>query len=331
MKENTRDGERQFKKEADNMIKVGLVNIDTSHPKAFSQYFMKQNRAKYTAVYNDGFRQDDEIEAFMKSNNIKERCNSIIKLAEAVDIGFVQGCNWDKHISHAIPFLDKGKPVFIDKPIVGNLENCLKLERLASEGKVILGSSSVRYAYEITDFLSLPEEERGRIVNIYGTAGVDEFNYAVHIVEAVSEIAQSAAESVRFVGRSQKDGKVCETFFIEFQNSITATYNTFHGVWMPFEIVIMTTKDTYQFRIDSSKIYGALLDRILDYMESGRNTLAKVSDITDSIRIMLAARISRERWGMNVSISQIPADDPGYDGDKFEKEYAEQAEKIYLK
>ena len=312
------------------MIKIGVVNIDTSHPQAFSQYFKKENRARYTAIFNDGFRQDDEVEVFMKSNGIEERCNIIDELAEEVDIGFIQGCNWDKHLSHAIPFLNKDKPVFIDKPIVGSLKDCLKLEQLSKEGKVILGSSSVRYAYEIVDFLARPEEERGKIMNIYGTAGVDEYNYAIHIVEAISEIAGSVADSARFVGRSQNDEKVCETFFVEYKNGVTATYNTFHGVWMPFEVVIMTTKGTYQFRIDSSKIYGALLDRICDYMESENNTLASVSDITNSIRVMLAARISRENEGITVPIEQIPSDDPGYDGDKFEKEYAGKAGKIYV-
>ena len=38
------------------MIRIGAVNIDTSHPLAFSEYLLKGNRARYVAVYNDGFR-----------------------------------------------------------------------------------------------------------------------------------------------------------------------------------------------------------------------------------------------------------------------------------
>jgi predicted dehydrogenase len=312
------------------MIKIGVVNIDTSHPKAFAEYLAKQSRARYAAVYNDGFRGDDEVEAFIKNYGLEKRCDSIEELTDMVDIGFIQGCNWDKHLSQAMPFLEKGKPVFIDKPMVGNLKDCIQLEKLHKKGKVILGSSSVRYAYEIVDFLAQPEEDRGKIMNIYGTAGVDEFNYAIHIVEAVSQLAGCNAVSARFVGRSQHDEKVCETFFVEFQNGITATYNTFHGVWMPFELVIMTTKGTYQFRIDTTKIYGALLDRICDYLESGRNLLAPVPDITESIKIMLASRISRENQGITVRIADIPVDDPGYDGYAFEEGYAKTAAKIYI-
>ena len=312
------------------MIRIGVVNIDVSHPKAFSEYLKKGNRARYVAVYNDGFRGDDEVEAFIENYNLEKRCSSVEELADMVDIGFIQGCNWDKHLIYVKPFIDRKKPVFIDKPIVGSLADCKKIEELVSKGAVILGSSSVRYAEEIVRFVNTGEEERGKILNIFGTAGVDEFNYGIHIVEAIGGIAGTGATSCSFVGRSTIDGKTCETFFVKFDSGITAVYNTFQGLWQPFEMVIMTTKGTYQFRIDTGKIYGALLDRICDYMETGINTLAPIEALTESIKIMLAGRISRENNGIEVKLSDIPENDPGYDGYAFEKEYTAKAAKIYL-
>lgn len=177
------------------MIKIGLVNLDTSHPKSFSEYFGGGNRARYTAVFNDGFRGDDEVENFMETANVEKRCSTIEELVSCVDIGFVQSCNWDKHLEQAQYFIDAGKPVFIDKPIVGNLADCKRLEKLAEAGAIILGGSSLRYSEEVTDFLKQSESERGKILNIFGTAGVDEFNYAIHIVEAIHQLAQSNAVS----------------------------------------------------------------------------------------------------------------------------------------
>lgn len=312
------------------MIKIGVVNIDVSHPKAFAEYLMKGNRARYTAVYNDGFRGDDEVEAFIRKYNLERRCSTVEELAEIVDIGFVQGCNWDKHLQYAMPFIERNKPVFIDKPIVGKIADVKKLEELAAKGAVILGSSSIRYAEEIVKFASMPEEERGKIVNVFGTCGVDEFNYGIHIVEGIGGLIPSNAISCRFVGRGEVDGKKCETFFIRYENGCTAIYNTLHGTWSQNEVVVMTTKDTYQFRI-TSDVYAALLDRICDYMETGRNTLAPVHKLTESIRIMLAGRISRENNGIEAKLTDIPDDDPGFDGYEFEKKYAAAASKIYLK
>ena len=312
------------------MIRIGVVNIDVSHPKAFSDYLLRAERARYVAVYNDGFRGDDEVEAFVKNYGLEKRCLTIEELADMVDIGFVQSCNWADHIAQAMPFIERKKPVFIDKPIVGSLADSRKLEALADSGAVILGSSSLRYAEEVVDFACQPEEERGRIVNVFGTCGVDVFNYGVHIVEAIGGLLGAGARSVKMAGRSVVDGKICETFVVSFASGITATYNTFQGAWQPCDVVIQTTKSTHHFRIDTSKIYGALLDRICDYMETGKSSLAPMTTLTEAVKIMLAGRISREKGGAEVALSDIPVDDPGYDGKAFEQDYGSKASKIYL-
>lgn len=312
------------------MIRIGCVNIDVSHPLAFSRYLQKGNRARYVAVYNDGFRGDDEVEAFIKNHGLEKRCDTLEELAEYVDIGFIQGCNWDKHLEHARPFIERGKPVFIDKPIVGNLKDLLTLEEWVKSGAVVLGGSSVRYAEEIVGLVQTPEAERGRILNVFGTAGLDEFNYGVHIVEGIGAILGTGAVSTQYVGSGQTEDQICETYYIRFQNGTTAIYNLWRGIWQPFVLVAMTTKTTYHLQVDTSKIYGQLLDRICDFLETGKSTLASWEALKESILIMLAGRISREQGGKVVRLDEVPLDDPGYDGYAFEEEYAAGAKKMYL-
>ena len=312
------------------MIRIGVVNIDVSHPKSWAGLLAEGDRARYVAVHNDGFRGNDEVEAFVETFGLEKICSSVEELADMVDIVFVQGCNWDKHLDSAREVIAQGKPVFIDKPIVGSILQCHALEKLAEEGGTILGSSSVRYAYEIENFLARPESERGEIMHVYGTAGVDEFNYAIHTVEAIGGLIGTGAESVRFTGRATRNEKKCETFHVSFGEKATATYCTFEGQGMPFQLVILTTTGAFQFTIDAGKIYKAVLDRICDYLETGENRLAPVRDLTESVKIMLAGRLSRERSGILVNIADIPPDDPGYDGNAFEKAYAAKATKIYI-
>ncbi len=290
----------------------------------------EDDRARYTAVYNDGFREDDEVEAFMKTFGVETRCNSVEELAENVDVVFVQACNWDKHISYAKKVLDAGKPVFIDKPIVGSLSDCKELEQLANSGKTIIGSSSARYADEIVEFASKPESERGKIMHVYGTSGVDEFNYGIHIVEAFGGLLGTGAVATRFTGSSSVEAMKAETFHVDFGSGLGATYTTFEGMWMPFHLVIMTTSGTFHIEIDTKGIYRAMLDRIFDFFETGENRLASIEALTESVKIMLAGRLSRERGGETVRLDAIPDSDPGFDGDAFEKVYAAKAKKIYL-
>ncbi|MEK6794704.1 MAG: Gfo/Idh/MocA family oxidoreductase [Spirochaetota bacterium] len=312
------------------MIRIGACNIDTSHPKAFAEYLAKGDDARYVAIFNDGFRGDDEVDGFVKKNGLEKRCTSMEELADACDIVFIHDCNWDKHLVHALPVIKKGKPVFIDKPIVGNLADCRKIEALEKEGAVILGSSSARYCDEVVEFAGKSEADKGKVLNVFGTSGVDEFNYAVHIVEAFGGMLGTGAVSAKFVGRSTSEGKVCETFFIRFSSGVTAAYNTFSGTWQPFDVVVQTTKTTHHFRVDTSKLYAALLTRIIDSMKTKKNVLSPMPVITESVKIMLAARISRENGGKEVALTDIPENDPGYSGAQFEKEYAAAAKKMYV-
>ena len=311
------------------MIRIGVVNIDTSHPLAFSEILLKGNRARYEAVYNDGFRKDDEVEAFMQKRGISKRCQTVEELADCVDIGFIQGCNWDKHLDYAEVFMKKGKPIFLDKPMVGCMRDIRRLEAMMRDGLHVVGSSSMRYAQEITDFMNKPVQERGEILNIMGTCGVDEFNYGIHVCEAICAMARHPV-SVRFDGVGEKDGKKTESYTAVFADGTTATYLTTTGVWLPCCFLVTTSKGVFNLNIDSGRIYAQLLDRICDDLETGKSELAPVSEIIESIEMMLAGRLSRQRGGESVCLCDIPEDDPGFDGGAFEREYAAAASPIYL-
>ena len=311
------------------MLLIGAVNIDTSHPLGFGEVMEKGDRARYVGVYNDSFRPDDEVEGFMARFGVDKRCDTLAQLAQMSDIGFIHGCDWDDHLRCAMPFLTAGKPVFIDKPLVGNLADVRRVEALAREGAVILGASSARYACEVRQFLALPPEERGEIVTVFGTAGVDEFNYGVHIAEAIGGLMGPGAKSVRYMGRGDAGGKYAESYFIQYADGRSASFNTFTGTWQPFVLTVMTTKGTHHFRMDSSKLYEALLDEICLFMEGKPNRMATTDALLESVRVMLAAAASRALGGETVALDALSDDMPCYDGRAFWKGYAAAAGKLY--
>lgn len=306
------------------MITIGGVSLDVSHPKAFAStletYCMDM---RYQYVCDPGFRTEEEGNWFKNRFNLDAIVDTIDEMADKVDVGFIQSCNWDKHLDQAMPFIEKGKPVFIDKPIVGSMADIDRLRSLVAGGAKIMGSSSVRYCPEIRNFLSQSEEVRGKILTIYGTSGTDEFNYSVHIVEAMSQLAGAKACKCQYLGEAlTADKQRCQSYSIDYENGIKGIYSACLDVWQPFVIVVVTTKSVYHFEVDLNQIYPSLLREIYKELARGESILADTEELINCTQIMLCGKKSRdERNGQVVSIEELEPGDR-FDGDAFEKEYA---------
>lgn len=313
------------------MIRIGAINIDTSHPLGFGEALEKIGGAKYVGVYNDSFRGDDEVNGFIRRFKLEKRCSSLEELADMCDIGFIHSCNWDEHLTLAQPFFKKDKPVFIDKPMVGNEKDCRIIEELSKEGNLIIGSSSARYCYEIRDYLKIPIEERGETIQLFGTSGVDEFNYGIHIVEAAGAILGTGADWVKYMGTSNISGKTCDSYYVQYKNGKSFIYNTMSGIWQPFTLTIMTSTTTHQIEIDSSKLYQALLEEIIKKMMGQPSLIADTSAIIESSRIMLAGKSSKLQNGSMFKVADLTENSPTYDGRTFYEEYSKAASSMYAK
>lgn len=305
------------------MFRIGTVNIDTSHAPSFAEILLQGDTARYTAIYNDGFRTDEEVNAFMGKFGVKERYTDLAEMAKNVDIAFIQSCNWDRHIELSAPFIEAGVPVFIDKPLVGNLKDCKVLEQLAAEGKVILGTSAMRYTYERDSFFAVPEEQRGKILHVSTTVGVDEFNYAIHAVESILGFLKGdTAVSCRHLGSSMVENVPQDSYFVKFASGATACYHICMKGWQPSTAVVMTQKTGFVYKLDVNKLYEAMLKHVCAWLKGEPNDLVSVPEMTMAIKIMLAGKKSKENGGNEVVLQDLRDDDPGFDGYAFEEFYA---------
>lgn len=312
------------------MVKLGCVTLDTSHPKSFAFHMTNQCMAmKYTHVWDKNFRQPEEVQWFANKYNL-EVCDDLADMAKKVDIALIQTTNWEKRIEHAMPFIEAGTPVFMDKPMVGSVKDVAKIRELVAGGAKIYGSSSARYCEEIQNFINEPVETRGEILSIFGTAGNNEFDYCVHIVEAMSALAGAKAVSGKYVGTSEtKDGKSCQVHSIQFENGIIGTYYSAIGRWSPFHVTVMTTKQTRSFVLDTTKIYLPMLKEICREFSTGKSGLVDVEPILNCTEVMLCCKKSRDEMnGAEVTIDQLGENDK-FDGYAHEADYAAKAGIIY--
>ena len=301
------------------MIRIGTVNIDTSHAPSFAEILLGGDRARYTAIYNDGFRTDAEVDAFIQKYGLEKRYYDLSEMADNIDVAFIQSCDWDRHIELCEPFIKKNVPVFIDKPIVGNLRDARKIEEWAAQGKVILGSSAMRYTYEHDDFFAQSSAED--IISVTATVGVDEFNYAIHAVEEIlGFVKNSVPVSTEYIGTNDAGGVEVDSYRVLFANGVSAYYHICKKGWQPSTAIVMTKKTTFVYKIDSGKVYEAMLKQVCNYFEGKENNMASVESMLYAVRIMLAGIKSRKLGGATL-LSSLTEDDPAFDGFAFYESY----------
>ena len=306
------------------MIRIGAVNIDTSHPGAFAEHYNKGDRARYTGVFNDGFRTDEEVQNFMEDNGVEKLYDSIDSLAQNVDIGFIHSCNWDKHLEQAMPFIKAGKAVFIDKPVAGNIKDCHELEKLAADGAVILGTSASRYCGQVREFSEIEPEERGDIISITGLCGVDDFGYGIHAIEAMSGITGPGIVSARHCSRISLNDINSDLTILERSDGIHMALHLMSGVWLPQAFTVTTTKSIFTIQPDLFNVYPPMLEAVCDHL-AGSKKMITTEEMTENIKAHLAAKKSRENGSEVVSLTDLNIDDPGFDGNLYEEEYIKAA------
>ena len=316
------------------MLKFGAVTIDVSHPSAFADKLLEGERARYTAVFNDGFRSEEEVLAFSEKYGAKIY-KDLDEMIDNVDLGLVHCCNWDKHLDYIMHFVRKGKPVFVDKPIVGNLKDVKKLLELSKEGARILGTSALRYTYEIDEIKEKLKAEGASPIFVSTTVGLDEFNYAVHGVEHIAGIVDSRPISCRYVGSFQveTDAKG-ESYYINYESGASAMFSIITSKPQRFHTTVITNKGSagdYCYTVDNYKFYQAMLDRVCDEMEGKPGRLATIEEMVYPILILLAGKASREAGGIEVALDSPLLENVSFDGYEFERGYSEAARKAAAK
>ena len=314
------------------MLKFGAVTIDVSHPNTFATKLLEEDRARYTAVFNDCFRSDEEVEAFANKFDAKIYDN-LDEMIDNIDLGLVHCCNWDKHLDYIMHFVRKGKPVFVDKPIVGNMKDIRTLLELEKQGARILGTSALRYVYEVQEVNAKMKEAGAEPVFVSTTVGIDEFNYAIHAVEEICGIIQCSPVSCRFIGESKvASGYSAENYYVKFENGASAVYSAMNTKYVAFNTTVLTNSEDlgdFCFRINGASLYKGMLTEICNELEGLDSLIVPMKKMVEPIMVLLAGKASKLTGGIEVSHDSPLLEVTSFDGDFFEEGYAAKAKKAY--
>jgi hypothetical protein len=123
------------------VFRIGLIGLDTSHVIAFTKFIndpSKNYGCKVVAGYPGGSpdipSSANRVDKFTEELRDKygvEIVDSIEELCRKVDGVLLESVDGRPHLKQARPVIAAKKPLFIDKPMAGNLADVLEIFRLA--------------------------------------------------------------------------------------------------------------------------------------------------------------------------------------------------------
>jgi hypothetical protein len=304
-------------------FKLGLVSLCTSHPAKWVPIIRDLARelgldVEIRAAWDSGqTRPEGYAGEFCRELSIPKALEKLEDMLEEVDGVIVHTADWGRHVAQARLFVEAGKPVLIDKPIVGNRRDANQILAWAAQGKRITGGSSLRFAREVREWLARPLEERGAVQTAFAGCGTDEFNYGIHAYSLLSAAMGGGIRSVQYLGTS---GQKLEK--INWGDGKVGFLSVGQASALPFHLTAVTSRTVFQGTVDPSLLYRDLLERCLPYLFGvSESPPLPINQLFEPELAALAARQSWLRQGAEVSLQDLPEDDPGYDGTEFALAY----------
>lgn len=120
--------------------------------------------------------------AIAEATYIENIVNNIEDMIDTIDAVLLARDDAKNHYAMALPFLENGIPIYIDKPICLSLDDLKKIYDKQQYDGQIFSCSALRYS---SDFKLTAEDKNrlGKIVNIEAVVPKDWARYAVHIIE----------------------------------------------------------------------------------------------------------------------------------------------------
>lgn len=302
-----------FRLYAQDVIKIGIIGLDTSHSTAFTELLNGDSDDKFVkefevvAAYPYGSKtiqsSYERIPGYIeevKKHGV-EITSSIAELLDKVDCVMLETNDGRIHLEQAMEVFKSGKICYIDKPIGATLGQAIAIYEMAEKYNVpIFSSSALRYSPQNQ---KLRNGEFGKILgaDCYSPHKVEPTHpdfgfYGIHGVETLYTLMGTGCESVNrmssqdadvVVGR-WKDGRI----------------GTFRGI-KEGPAIYGGTAYTPKGAIAAGGYEGCkvLLDQILTFFKTGVAPISKEETI-EIFTFMKASNMSKEQNGKIVTMEE---------------------------
>lgn len=304
------------------MLDVGLVGVSegNGHPFSFSAIVNGYDdeglrQSGWTVIYDyvrerhpsefgfDGVRvshvwtQDlEQTRRLQAACNIPNAVGDLQGLVGAVDAVILARDDHHRHAEMALPLLEAGLPVFVDKPLSLNPDD-LRRFRPYLEGGQLMSCSGLRYAREL-DEARANIEAYGTLRCVRGAVVLGWEKYAIHLLEAVSTVVPSVPVSVAPVPAEH------ESMAITMSDGTLFQLDALGSVPKTFQVDLWGTDRRSTHEITDN--FTAFRRTLWHFFEMVRTGVPAI-DPSDTMRMMhvLMAGRRAQAEGVSVAIREI--------------------------
>lgn len=265
------------------MIRLGLVDFDTSHVVAFTQ------RLNHLKVAPDQWVDGAKVVAGCPGTSVIDAARIPGYTQELKDMGIeivdkpgdllgkvdgvlIESQGGAAHLAHARFFMEKGLPCYVDKPFACSAQDAKAIVALAARKKLpVFSASSLRYGLEVQDLLKM-KDQVGAVVgcDTYSPASLHPgnpgfFHYGIHGVETLYTLMGPGCQEVWCVATEGTDtivGRWSDGRLGSVRGVRKGPHN--YGFTAFCEKKIIATS------INASHIYRELLKEIVKMFETGQ-------------------------------------------------------------
>lgn len=285
------------------MFRIGILGSDNSHALAFAQLCnIPDENGEY--LYDDVrvnaiYGKDDEpahtkqVAKEGKIEFVAETPDEFIGKVDAVMVVYRKG---SYHIPDILPFIERGYPIWIDKPISSSIEDIERLKAAYQKHKVLItGGSTIKYNYDILIAQNRIKSGffgniQGGFMNFPGDLSCEYeglFFYGSHLIEMMLSIYGYDVKSI--YATKVANGNI----------SVIAKYEDFQVVLHYLAavreslITIYGDKNSLTTQMDISVIYKLGFDQFVNMLRTKKMPLP-IDDLVKPVYILKAIYKSLE-------------------------------------
>lgn len=296
-------------------IRLGMIGLDTSHVIAFTRILNDAARedhvpgGKVVAAFKGGsedveasYSRVDRFTQQLRDEFQVEIVDTIQALCEKVDAVLLESVDGRPHLEQAKPVIAAGKPLFIDKPMAGSLQDVIEIFRLAKEADVpCFSSSSLRYYPSLTELMNRDFGDLKGAIS-YGPCTIephhpDLFWYGVHPTEALFAVMGPGCVSVSRVHSPNTD--VVTGLWGNGNTGIVYGLRTGHT---PYKVTVFGSKAV--IAQEGGGNYVPLVREIMAFFKSGKPPVT-ARETVEMFAFMEAADISKREDGRSISLHDL--------------------------